>query len=71
VLHFIEETYRHYKTIASTGEGRDLVNKALGSLASQPGVLNAGSAGALATAFLAGIAQDRHWDRQGIAQISA
>jgi len=29
-LHFVEETYKHFKTIAATGTGRDLITAAIG-----------------------------------------
>ena len=71
VLHFIEEAYRHFKTIASTDEGHELVVKALGRLSTQPGVIDGGSAGAVSTAFVKAIAVDRHWTRQGTGHVSA
>jgi catalase len=71
VLHFIEETFKHYKTIAATTEGAQLVRRALGGLATQPGIVTGGSAAAIAASFVSGIAQDRHWDRQGTGQVSA
>jgi catalase len=71
VLHFIEETFKHYKTIAATTEGAQLVRRALGGLATQPGIVTGGSAAAIAASFVSGIAQDRHWDRQGTGKVSA
>ena len=71
VLHFVEEAFKHFKTIASTGEGAQVVQRALGGLASQPGVVNGGSAGAVAATFIADIAKDRHWSRQGTGRVSA
>jgi catalase len=71
VLHFVQETYKHFKTIASTGEGSTVVTTALGKLATQPGVVTAADAKALSAAFIAAIAVDRHWTRQSTAAVPA
>jgi catalase len=71
VLHFIEEAFKHYKTIAATDEGAQLLRRALGGLTGQPGIVTGASAAAIASAFVSGIAQDRHWDRQGTGHVSA
>lgn len=74
VRHFLEETYRHYKPIATTGAGQDVLTAALGqavpTVASQPGII-AGSAAAVGSAFVSAIAQHRFWTRAGTAAVSA
>ncbi|MEO8538730.1 MAG: catalase [bacterium] len=72
-LQFLREAHGHYKPIAATTEGADLVTTAIGqAVANQPdsssGTANAGvvvgeSAAAVAVPFLAAIAKHRHWDR--------
>ena len=71
VLHFIEETFKHYKTIASAGAGAQLVTAALGALSNQPGVVSAKTGSALAPVLVRQIAQDRHWTRRGTGTVSA
>jgi catalase len=71
-LAFVEEAYRHYKTIGATGEGAGLVAAALShgdpAPKSEDGVV-IGKAGAdpraFAKAFVAALAEDRHWARKG------
>jgi catalase len=71
VLHFVQEAFKHYKTIGASAEGRSVLTKALGGLASQPGVVTGGSAGAVAATFVKAVAQDRHWDRSGAPLVPA
>ena len=71
VLHFVQETYKHYKSIASTSGGTPIVTAALSQLATQPGVITAASTPALAVAFITAIAQDRHWTRHSTASVPA
>ena len=71
VLHFVQEAFKHYKTIGGSADGTSVLTRALGGLARQPGVLTGTSSGAVAAAFVKGIAQDRHWDRQGAASLPA
>jgi len=72
-LHFIEETYKHFKTIAATGNGRDLVAAALTvpHALTQPGVVTGRTAGDIGDKFIAAIRADRHWARQGTDRVSA
>ncbi len=70
-LHFVEEAYKHYKSIAASAEGRDLIIAALGDVTAQPGVVVGASAGAITTDFVAAIAVDRHWSRSGTERVSA
>jgi catalase len=70
-VHFVRETYKHYKSVASSGQGRALVQQSLGSPRSQPGVVNGASVSAVAGQFLAAITKDRHWPRQGTNHVAA
>ncbi len=65
-LHFIEEAFKHYKSIAATAQGESLVRTALpfGNPLTQPGVVGGPDASAVAAAFVAAITTDRHWNRQ-------
>jgi catalase len=85
-LHFIHEAYTHYKTIAATGTGVEVLRaSSLG--AEKIRELNAegdqrvadegiiidrdGQAGNVAEAFIKAIAQHRHWSREMRAQVPA
>ena len=70
-LHFVEEAYKHYKSIAASAEGRDLIIAALGDVTAQPGVVAGASASAITADFVAAIAVDRHWSRSGTERVSA
>ncbi len=72
-LHFVEEAYKHYKTIAATGTGRDLITAALSvpRVLTQPGVVVGQNVASIGAAFVAGIKTDRHWTRQDTNQVSA
>ena len=72
-LHFVEEAYKHYKSIAATTDGQRLISAAVerGNPLTQPGVLTGPSATAIASAFLTAITTDRHWTRQLTNQVSA
>jgi catalase len=72
-LHFVEEAYKHYKTIAATGTGRDLITAALSvpRVLTQPGVVVGQNVASVGAAFVAGIKTDRHWTRQDTNQVSA
>jgi hypothetical protein len=70
-VHWLQEAFKHYKTIGASADGRAVVSKALGALAGQPGVVAGASAGAVAAAFVHGVAQDRHWDRTGAPNVPA
>jgi catalase len=71
VLHFVQEAFKHYKTIGAAADGASVLTKALGALAGQPGVVTGTSSGAVAAAFVHGVAQDRHWDRTGAPNVPA
>ena len=74
-LHFIEETYRHYKPIAATTQGAALLAVALAPAISdvgkEPGVATGATAATVASAFVNAIAQHRFWNRRGTAAVSA
>jgi catalase len=72
-LHFVEETFKHYKSIAATAEGQDLVRAAvaLPTVLAQPGVVTGANANAVVAAFVAAITIDRHWNRRGTDRVSA
>ena len=77
-LHFVNEAYKHCKTIAASGEGAELLrasyigkakeadkSDAKDQLVSEPGVISGnGQVGKIATAFIEAIAKHRHWDRE-------
>ena len=70
---FVEETYKHYKSIAAGGDGRDLITAAITTpkVLTQPGVVTGAAVATFDDHFLAAITTDRHWTRQGTEQISA
>jgi catalase len=72
-LHFIEEAYKHYKSIAATGGGQGLVGTAIGvdKPLTEPGVVTGPNGAAIAGAFLGAITIDRHWTRRFVDQVSA
>ncbi len=67
-IHFIQETYRHYKTIGAAEEGTILVMSAVAScpegegadLKQDPGVVLSGKA----DGFIKAMGQKRHWNRR-------
>lgn len=77
-LHFVNEAYKHCKTIAASGAGAELLRasyigkaqaagnaEAKDQLVSEPGVIRGnGQIGKIATAFIEAIAKHRHWDRE-------
>jgi catalase len=85
-LHFINEAYKHCKTIAASGAGVELLHAsyigiAKGSesnaegenLFAEEGVITGldKQIGKLATEFIAAVAQHRHWGRENKKQIPA
>ena len=80
-LQFVREAHGHYKPMAATGEGADLVTTAVGQpVANQPdsaegkamsGVVLGKDASEVATKFLAAIAKHRHWDRDTTRQMGS
>jgi len=56
VMHYIQETYMHFKPIAITSSGEDLLRP---GMKGQPGVLVDTDAGS----FIKAVAEHRHWDR--------
>lgn len=72
-LHFIEETYKHYKCIAATGHGRDLITAAINvpRVLTQPGVVVGQTVPSISDNLITAIKTDRHWTRQGTNQVSA
>lgn len=70
-VHFLEETYRHFKSIAAAGEAAQLAKRLPSGGRQVPGVVLGADAGAIQQAFVKAIATDRHWKRPGVAQVSA
>ena len=62
-IHFVNEAFRHCKTVAATGEGRGLIESSDIPDLDAPGVITAPKAGAAAQAFIDAIAQHRHGAR--------
>ena len=71
--HFIEEAYKHYKSVAATGEAQALVKEVTGATGgtAAAGVVLGGDAGAIGKAFVDAITADRHWARTGTDRVSA
>jgi catalase len=69
-LEFVQEAFKHCKTIATSGEGTDFLQTALADKASpdDPGVIAARDQGINATAdqFIKAIAKHKHWGREQI-----
>ncbi len=63
-LHFVQEAYRHCKAIGATKEGMELL-RACGLDVEAPGVVTSEATGmsSFPEAFIAAIAQHRHWSR--------
>jgi catalase len=82
-IHFINEAFAHYKAIAATDEGVDLLlasdilpgaAKSENDLYKEPGVVGSRKTGAvvqIAKAFIKAIAQHRHWDRKSAERVPA
>ncbi len=64
MLRFIQDTFRHRKTIGTSGAGLDLL-QTCGIHANRPGIVVRadGPVEAFTTAFVEAVAQHRHWDR--------
>ena len=75
---FVAEAYKHGKAIAATGEGVELLTKALsqvtdGPVGSLPGVVAAPDGGdwnQAASEFLTALSKHRHFDRKNVDQVS-
>jgi catalase len=61
-IHFVQEAFKHYKPVAASGEGADVLKTAAIS-AEDPGVVIADAGGAI-DAFLEEIGKHRFWDRE-------
>ena len=61
ILRFLDETYRHKKTIGATEHGVEWLN--VNKLTNKPGVITDGYAADFAKQFVEAVAQHRHWDR--------
>jgi catalase len=85
-LHFINEAYKHCKTIAATGAGIDLLRASYLSAENIPGVHSDGNqvvaeegviisrnghSDEVAAEFIEAIAQHRHWSREVKEQVPA
>ncbi|MGI8508062.1 MAG: catalase [Gemmatimonadaceae bacterium] len=73
-LHFVNETYKHCKAIAATGEGVGLLKASAvrmsdKSAGSDPGLImnDNANAGTVSAPFINAIAQHRNWNREKIA----
>jgi catalase len=78
VLHFVNETYKHCKPLATSGHGIQVLQKAVvldvqfaerdsADIRSEKGVVTAGNtaqADDFVNQFIAAIRQHRHWDRE-------
>ncbi len=76
-LHFLNEAFKHHKTVAAFGAGRALLEKAQlpmtrDTVSAPDGVVTGdGDPGSFAQAFIAAIAQHRHWSRAHKDQVPA
>ena len=73
-VHFINEAYKHCKTIAATGEGCDLIRaSAAASDAAADGIVlgRDAAAGKISAKFIAAIARHRHWSREQKTKVAA
>jgi len=74
-LHFVEETYRHYKPIAASGDGRTFVVAALRGAVpdatAEPGVVTGTDPATVGKGLVAALAQHRFWARRDAAAVSA
>lgn len=79
MLHFVNKSFKHCKTIAASGEGMELFKASEiegiffvkkdndGKIASDNGVITAGGAADIeefSKQFIEAIAMHRHWDRE-------
>lgn len=71
-IHFVQEAYKHYKAVATSGEGNTLLTAALDQQASSaPGVVTGSGGAAVAPDFIAAISKHRAWDRPDTSAIPA
>ena len=72
-LLFVQETYKHYKSIAATGNGRELISAAVPftHVLTQPGVVVGQTVTSIGDGLVAAITADRHWNRPGTDEVSA
>ncbi len=84
-LHFLNEAFKHCKTIGASREGVDLINatsltgvhvaeEATADIVSEKGVVTARAAASIedfATSFVAAIKKHRHWEREEKAMVPA
>jgi catalase len=73
---FVNETYKHCKAIAATGDGMELLRASaidLDSAKNDPALLveEKGDAKKVSAKFIKAIAQHRNWDREKTANIPA
>jgi catalase len=70
VLRYVQEAYRHQKTVASWGTGRDLFTQA-GFDLEAPGVIVSarGATKTLAASVVSALGRHRHWDRTPAAAV--
>jgi catalase len=68
----VREAFKHYKTIAATGDGIAFVGLALRDVADSttaPGLVAGDTAAAVSSVFVDAIAQHRNWDRTSAAGV--
>ena len=74
-LHFVEETYRHYKPLAATNAGSALLTAALAGsvpdVLTEPGIVTGTSPDTVGVTFVGAIAQHRFWARRRTGAVSA
>jgi catalase len=80
-MQFLREAHSHYKPMAATGEGVELLNAAVGqSVGNQPasaegsamaGVVTGDDAEDVAGQFIVALGKHRHWDRDVTQQVSS
>ncbi|HET9315775.1 MAG TPA: catalase [Vicinamibacteria bacterium] len=74
-IHFVDEAFRHCKTIAATAEGLDLLALTAAARAGRddPGVIaeRGGGASLVGARFIAAMGEHRHWTREAGRQVPA
>lgn len=63
VANFLDEAYRHKKTIGATGQGQGVQWLYANNFINKPGVITDENATDFAKRFVEAVAQHRHWDR--------
>ncbi|WP_409485531.1 catalase [Arsenicicoccus dermatophilus] len=66
---YVLQAFKHFKTVGGSGDAKAFVTSLVGAQTA-PGLVLGDGAGAIASAFVAGLTQDRHWDRKGTEAIA-